>query len=398
MQEKVQFPILLLLVSFASVGAVLFTPALPAIQSFFSVTVGKAQLTITTYLIGYAFGQLPYGPIANRFGRKPALYFGISLSIVGSLLCAFSSLFHSFGLLIFARFITALGACVGLKVSFTRIIGDIYNQTEAPRKISSVLMAFAIMPGVAIAIGGFLTHLFGWQSCFYFLALFGALILWLSTHLPETAKVLDLDALQWSSMIKGYVAKLKNRRLIKSACIMGCGTATVYVFAAKAPFIGINLIGLSPDQFGLYNLIPPIGMLIGASLASRFAGRLPVMHLLLIGMVVAMIMTFTMLIPFLGGVVTVWTLFFPMVLIYTAESLVFANISSLGLSTAQNKSNASAVLDFINMASALIAVLLIEWIYPNSALLLPISFLLFFQPDVYFLVAAQENLHLRKLR
>lgn len=377
MQEKVPFPILLLLVSFASVGAVLFTPALPTIQSFFSITTGKAQLTITAYLVGYAFGQLPYGPIANRFGRKPALYFGISLSILGSLLCALSSPFHSFGLLIFARFITALGACVGLKVSFT-IIADVYNQTEATRKISSILIAFALMPGVAMAIGGFLTHLFGWQSCFYFFALFGALILWLLAYLPETAKILDPDGLQWSSVIKGYTAKLKNKRLIRSACIMGCGTATVYVYAAKAPFIGINLIGLSPDQFGLYNLIPPIGMLLGASLASGFAGRLPVIHLLLIGMVVSIIMTFTMLIPFLDGIVTVWTLFFPMVLIYTAESLVFANISSFGLSTAQNKSNASAVLNFINMVSALIAVLLVEWIYPDSALLLPISFLLFF--------------------
>jgi MFS family permease len=77
MPPKPQFLTLLLLVSFGSVGAVLFTPALPAIQQFFQVTVGQAQLTMTSYLLGYALGQLPYGPLANGIGRKKTLYIGI---------------------------------------------------------------------------------------------------------------------------------------------------------------------------------------------------------------------------------------------------------------------------------------------------------------------------------
>lgn len=377
MKTKLRFPIILLLVSFASVGAVLFTPALPAIQAFFKLTVGQAQFTITAYLIGYALGQLPYGPLANRFGRKPTLYIGLSISVIGSMLCALSSPFKSFGLLIFARFLQALGACVGLKVSFT-IIGDVFDQTEATRKISRVLIAFAIMPGVAIAIGGFLTSFINWESCFYFLALFGVFMLWVSSRLPETAKSLDPNALKLAAVVEGYAKKLKNKRLITSALIMGCGTATVYIFASKAPFIGINVIGLSPDLFGLYNLIPPIGMLLGSFLASRLAGHFPLIKLLFAGIVFSFAMTFSMLIPFLMGAVTAWSLFFPMFLIYITESLVFANISSYGLSTAQNKSNASAMLNFINMGSGLIAVLLTEWIYPDSALLLPISLLFFF--------------------
>ncbi|MBS0654115.1 MAG: MFS transporter, partial [Verrucomicrobia bacterium] len=154
--SKPQFIILLVLVSFASVGAVLFTPALPSIQEFFGISVGKAQLTVTAYLIGYAFAQLPYGPIANRYGRKPALYFGISLAIIGSLLCAFSAPAHSFGLLLFGRVIQALGASVGLKVSFT-MVGDAFDQTVATKTISRLLLSFAVMPSLAIAIGGWLT-------------------------------------------------------------------------------------------------------------------------------------------------------------------------------------------------------------------------------------------------
>jgi len=376
-KPKPQAIILLLLVSFASVGAVLFTPALPSISSFFHLSVGQAQLTITSYLIGYALGQLPYGPLANRFGRKITLYIGISLSIVGCLLCAVSSSFASFKLLVFARFLQALGASVGLKISFT-MIADVYSQTESTKMIARNLIAFAVMPGLAVAMGGWLTHLFGWESCFYFLALFGAFVLWLSTKLPETAQSLDRYALGVSSIIHGYTLKFKNQRLVISGFMLGCVSSVLYIFASKAPFIGISLVGLTPDVFGTYNLIPLSGMLLGGLLSGRLAGRFPLLGLLLTGIVASFIATFTMLIPFSIGMFNSVTLFFPMFLIYMAEALVFANISSFGLAHAQNKSNGSAVLNFINLSITVVAVVLSEFIYPELAILMPISFLIFF--------------------
>ncbi len=372
-----QFIILLLLVSFASVGAVLFTPALPSIRSFFDLSVGETQLTITSYLLGYALGQLPYGPLANRYGRKTTLYIGISLSIVGSLLCALSAPFESFGLLVSARFLQALGACVGLKISFT-MIADVYNQVDATKKISRIMMAFAIMPGMAVAIGGWMTALFNWESCFYFLAMFGVFILWLARRLPETAKSLDLHALQFFSLVRGYKETFKNKRLVTSGFMMGLGSAVIYVFATKAPFIGIDLIGLTPDVFGNYNLIPLIGMLLGALLAAKLAGRFSLLTLLLMGIVGSFVFSCIMLVPFVAGAVSVWSLFLPIVFIYLAESLVFANISAFGLSHATNKSNGSAILNFINLSTTVVAVLLLEFIYPESALLMPLSFIVFF--------------------
>lgn len=375
--DKPQFTLLLLLVSFASVGAVLFTPALPSITTFFGISVAEAQFTITAYLIGYAIGQLPYGPLANRYGRKITLYIGISLAILGSLLCALAAPLMSFGLLIFARVLQALGACVGLKISFT-MIADVYEQTEATKMISRILIAFAIMPGLAVALGGWITHLLNWQSCFYFLGLFGIVVLWLSTKLPETAASLDQHALKVSSILHGYAVKFKNKRLVTSALMMGCGTSVVYVFAAKAPFIGIDLIGMTTDAFGNYNLIPLLGMLFGALLSAKIAGRFSLLYLLLTGIVTALAMTLTMLIPFSMGKFNALSLFFPMFLIYIAQSLVFANISSFGLASAKNKSNGSAVLNFINLSTTVVALIVLEFIYPESAIVLPLSFVFFF--------------------
>lgn len=373
---KPQFLILLLLVSFGSVGAVLFTPALPAIQQFFHVSVGKAQLTMTSYLVGYALGQLPYGPLANGIGRKKTLYIGIVLSILGSLLCAFSALTVSFGTLIFARFLQALGATVGLKMSYT-MVADTHEPADATRAISRFSLAFAVVPGFGIAIGGFLTEWFNWESCFYFLALFGAYMLYLCTRLPETAKMIDRGHLKLSAVIEGYLLKFKNRQLILCAFMMGCGGAIIYIFASKAPFIGINIIGLDVDTFGTYNLIPPLGMIIGSFFAAALIGRLPVMKLIISAIAATLLATMTMLIPFAISGPTNLSLFLPMVLIYIFQCVAFVNVASYGLSTAKNKSNASAIFNFLNISTIVIAVLLSEFIFPESALALPLFFLLF---------------------
>jgi MFS family permease len=374
--KKPQFLILLLLVSFGSVGAVLFTPALPAIQQFFQVSVGQSQMTMTSYLVGYALGQLPYGPLANAYGRKKALYFGLWLSIIGSLLCAFSAFFGSFSLLIFARFIQALGATVGLKISYT-MVADTYEQADATRMISRFVLAFAIMPGIGIAIGGLLTEWINWESCFYFLALFGIVMLYVSRKLPETAKSIDRGHLKLLAVVEGYKSTLSNSILVICSFMMGCGGAVIYIFGTKAPFVGINLVGLSPGKFGIYNLIPPIGLIIGSFLASALIGRFAVMQIIKWTTLGSMLALMTMLFPFAISGPTAMSLFLPMALIYISQGIGYANISSYGLSTAKNKSNASAVFNFLNIGTIVVSVLLSEFIFPESALAMPIFFLFF---------------------
>ncbi len=373
----VPFFILFLLVSFGSVSAVLFTPALPTIQAFFKVSAGEAQLAVTSYLAGYALGQLPYGPLANGIGRKKTLYVGISLAILGSLFCALSSFVGSFWVLVLARFIQALGACVGLKMSFT-IVLDVYDSLTATRMISKFLAAFAIMPGVAIAIGGSLVQWMNWESCFYFLALFGAVMLVFVSRLPETAPSIDIRSLDFLSILEGYRLKLKNKRLLLSGILVGCGTAVIYVFAARAPFIGINLIGMRPDTFGFFNFIPSLGMLIGSFLSTWLVKRYSPFPLLRAGIWICFVLALGMLGLFIFFGPSIWSLFFPIALMYAADALVFTTGSSLGLTSAKNKSNASAIFNFLNIGMALVGVLVSEWVYPEVAVVLPIAAIVLF--------------------
>ena len=155
---------LLLLIAFASVTGLLFTPALPELGSYFGISENKAQWTISIFLVGYCLGQLPYGPLANRFGRKKTIFIGVILAFLGSFMAYLAPNFWVFCI---ARFIQALGSAVGLKISFT-MISDEFTGKEATKAIALLSLAFGVMPGVAIATGGFITSFAGWKGSILF--------------------------------------------------------------------------------------------------------------------------------------------------------------------------------------------------------------------------------------
>ncbi len=373
--KEPQLLILLLLASFASVSAVLYSPALPEMARELGLPAMKVQLTMTIFAIGYAVGNLPYGPISNRFGRKPAIYMGISVAIVGCLLILLGGALHLFWLIMCGRFLEALGSCVGLKIAFT-MIGDVYSQTAATKKLSYLTLAFAIVPGLAVAFGGLLTDQFGWMSCFYVLTVYSVILLILSTRLPETAEFKDLTALNLSKIRIGFLEQLKSRTLVTCALIMGGASSFVYLFASEAPFIGIEEIGLQAKEYGLLNFIPSLGMLVGAVFTHQLAGKKEIPTILTLGIGIAIAASFIMFTLFLIGKVNTWTLFVPIPFMYLGLSLVFSNSSGYAMSVAKNKSNASAVLNFINMTIAFFSLLVIEILPIYHITVLPLLFLL----------------------
>lgn len=373
MKNKPSLLILFLLVSFGSVSAVLFTPALPEIAKQLNLSQGAAEMTITLFLVGYAFGLLPYGPLSDRFGRKPPTYLGISLAILGCLLVLLVEKFPYFPLLLTGRLLTALGSCVGLKIAFT-MVGDSYEHQKATRAISYLMLSFAIAPAIAIGIGGLLTSHFGWESCFYFQTAYSVFILILMFFLPETCQKKDPHALKIKTIAEGYFRKIKNKKLITCALMMGSGASVIYLFAAEAPFIGIERIGLSPGRYGAWNLVPSIGLVLGALLANTLSKRQGPIPSILLGTASCIAFTALMLGLFLVDLINPWTLFLPMLLIYVGESLVYANASSLILSHAKNKSYASAVMGFLCMGSCIVTLGLAGLLPAHKPTFMPLIF------------------------
>jgi MFS transporter, DHA1 family, multidrug resistance protein len=371
--HKPSFFTLLLMISFASVNAVLFTPALPSIATFFGVTAETAGATMTWFLIGYTLGQLIYGPLANRFGRKPALYAGISLQIISSLLCVLAGWVAWYPLLILGRFLLALGSGVGLKMTYT-LVNECYAPKQASQKMSYLMLAFAITPSLSVALGGWLTTNDGWMSCFYALAAYGFMLLLLVSRLPETKTELDSHALELKHMVQGYRLPFTNFKLLLGGLLMGCCTAFVYVFAAVAPFIAITLANMSSSDYGLANLLPPLGLVIGSLVSARLATIYSLSSIIRAGILIAGGGVLIMMAAMVGNMGPLVSLFLPMIIIYFGLCFIMANASILAMSQVSDKAHGSAVMNFINMGFATVAVLSVG-LFAMQSILLPSLFL-----------------------
>lgn len=363
---------LLLMISFASVNAVIYTPALPEISDFFKISANTAQLTVIWYLIAYAGGQLFYGPLANRFGRKPALYMGIVLAMLSSLICVVSYHLNSFHLLLLGRALLGLGSGVGLKVAFT-LTNEVYPAEVAAKKISYLILAFAITPALGIATGGILTTHFGWASCFYASFAYATLLFILCTRLPETLEKPEVNALKLNRIFSDYKESFTSKRLIAGGLLMGALTCFVYLFAALVPFIAIDQLGLSSDEYGFANLIPPVGMILGSLTTLQLLKIFSMQEIIKIGISINMFGILLMALAIYMAFPVVLAIFVPMIIVYLGAAMVMPNASTLAMQSVTDKSHGSAVMNFINMGITTLLVLSAGY-WHITPMLLPMAY------------------------
>lgn len=367
---------LIVLISYGSIGAALFTPAIPAVMDRFGIDASKAQLTIMIYLVGYSLGQLIYSPLAKAFGRKSALYSGIVVSLIGTVLCATSGPVDSFSLLVTARLISALGASVGLSLTFL-IISDYFYEKHARKVTAYTMLAFAVIPGVAIALGGFFVAYLGWESCFYFLILYALFTLFLVYRLEETSLEKEKDATKVQKIFAAYKRDFKNKILVLYSIMIGLTTAIIYVFAATVPVIVIKMMGVSPDTFGLMNLIPAAGYFIGNFAAARLSNHFKIKTVLKSGIVLMGIGVVILAILLYFGFGRPLTLFFPMFIVYFGVPLFYSNAAVLATFRVPDKPNASSIMSFLNIGGAVMGLIVIELLHGNPIYTMPSVFLLF---------------------
>ncbi len=365
---------LTLLSAFGAMGAILMTPALPSIAHYFNISMGLAQLTVTSFLLGCAIGQLIYGPIANRLGRKPAFYIGILIATLGSLFSILSSPVESFFLLIVGRLLEALGSSVGLVVCIT-LINDFYFPKEARHVTGLMIVAFAIIPGIAIAVGGILTQYIGWQGCFYFLFLYGLALIFPAVKMPETLSQPDVHALHYQKIFKNYAAIFKNTKLIGFSACSGFSSACIYVFGAEGPFIGIHLLNVLPATYGLLGLIPFLGTLIGCLINIRL-GLIKPMTMLKAAFFIELTASLIMLFCFIFHIINLVTLLAPMALLCLGHAILTSTAMSLAMNHAEDKANGSAVVSFIALSMPVLMTFLLGILHVGAAWILPLIFII----------------------
>lgn len=351
--ESLRIAVLLTaVVAFGPISTDLYLPSLPGIAQHFGTDAAAAQATLSVFLFGFAAGQILYGPLSDRFGRRPILVAGIALYLAASMACAIA---ESIQALIFSRLFQALGACSGVVLA-RAIVRDLYAPERAGTVLAYMGSAMAVAPMIGPVIGGQLEIAFGWRANFVALMGFAAVIL-LSVIgiLDETNKRLDEDALRPRRIIGNFVEMLSSARffgclLAASFCYSG-----LFAFISASSFVLIDVVQLSPDQFGFCFAAVVFGYMLGAISAGRLIQRLGLDKVMLLGgILTACGGPIMLLLAFLAQTeIGVLELVLPMAVYAGGVGLVMPTTTAAAIGPYPEKAGAaSSVLGFIQMCLA----------------------------------------------
>ncbi|HET7884013.1 MAG TPA: multidrug effflux MFS transporter [Acetobacteraceae bacterium] len=262
------FALIVAITACGTLGMHLIIPALPDTARTLGVSAGTIQLTITLYLIGLAIGQLLYGPISDRFGRRPVLIAGLSLFTLAGI--ATTAAPNAWTLVI-ARVLQSFGACAGLVLG-RAIVRDSATADRAAAQLAMLTLVMSAAPAIAPVLGGYATAWWGWRAAFALLAIVGGVTLALTALLlPETNA---LQASARASMLLGSLRLFRSRAFCGFVLGGACTTTSFYAFMAASPFILVNLLHQPAERVGLYYLLLMAGVAAGSLSANRLAGRI----------------------------------------------------------------------------------------------------------------------------
>lgn len=247
----------------------MYLSSMPDIARSLSATPAQVQFTISAYLIGLAFGQIVYGPVSDRFGRKPVLLGALAIYSLAGLACALAA---SIDLLVAARVFQALGAS-GLLVITRAVVRDLYTGARAGRELSLIASVMALGPVLAPAFGGVLQELFGWRSVFLALLAIGLIgMTVVSLLLPETLRQ-RASEFSLMSMLRSFGVLLRHPAYLAYLGLATFSYAGLIVWITSAAFVLQDLYGLTPFRFGVVFAMGALGYMSGATFAARMVTR-----------------------------------------------------------------------------------------------------------------------------
>ncbi len=255
------FSLLLLLsalIAFAPLSIDMYLPGLPTIAAEFGAPTAAAQFTLSSFFIGLALGQAFYGPLADRYGRKPPLYAGLTLYIIASIGCVLAP---DLGTLTLLRFVQAVGGCAGIVIA-RAIVRDCWDAHTAARVFSLLMLIMGLAPILAPLLGGWILWLAGWRTIFVLLALFG-LGCWIAVWrlLRETRPADTIASASIGHALRIYRDLLGDRRFTGYVLAGGLAHAGMFAYITGSPHVFIEVYGVPAQQFGWLFGLNAVGLI-----------------------------------------------------------------------------------------------------------------------------------------
>ncbi|MBB6244927.1 Bcr/CflA family multidrug efflux MFS transporter [Rhodanobacter sp. MP1X3] len=262
--------ILSTLMAFASISTDLYLPAMPVMREALHADKGAIELTISGYLIGFSFGQLVWGPVSDRYGRRWPVAIGLVLFVICSAGCAMST---SVAMMISWRALQAVGACASVVLA-RAMVRDLYEGYRAAQMMSTLMMVMAIAPLLGPSLGGEILHWFSWHAIFWTLVGVGLTTLAALFVLPETLPPNRRNPEPLKRAFRRYGELLRHRRLLGYAGTGGFFYGGTFAYIAGSPFAYISYHHVQPRFYGLLFGVGVVGVmvsnLINAKLVKRF--------------------------------------------------------------------------------------------------------------------------------
>ena len=341
-----------------------YLPSFPALARAFATDVEHVQLSLASYFAGLAIGQLVYGPMADRFGRRKPLLLGVALFSLASLACALAP---SLEWLIAARFVQALGGCAGMVVS-RAVVRDLCDPISSAKVFSQLMLVMGLAPILAPLAGGLLLSSLGWPSIFICLTLFSlACLVAVAIWLPETLAH-DAPLAPLRGALGEYKRLFADLPFMGYALTGGCAIAGMFAYIAGSPFIFIELYGIPAEHYGWLFGSNALGFVLVAQLNAWLVARQGPAYWLgktvwfYLGCGVALLLVA------LSKPTALWPLLIPLFGCIASLGILLPNASACAMAgQGQHAGSASALLGSVQFVIAASAAALVGVLHDGSA-------------------------------
>ena len=354
--RRTPWRLLALLIAMAGMSSLslnILVPAMPGLATKLAADPARVQLTVSLYLMGLAAAQLVFGPLSDRFGRRPVVLAGLALATIASTAAIFAA---SIASLVIARVAQSLGASTGQTIG-RAIIRDLYDRQHAASMIGLVTSVVVLMPMVAPLIGGILDTLFGWEAIFAFTAVLSfAICAWALLDLPETRN-LSLAPNSERHFRADLAALAASPRFFGYALCAGLGSAPFFSFLGAAPHVVVSMLGRTSAEYGLWFFVPSIGFMAGNFAVSRLTTRFGIDALIRWGIALTIagcLLNVSVYVALPGW--EMFTIFLPQIVIGFGNGLLLpTSIAGAVSIRPQVAGTASGVTGFVQMGIAAVA-------------------------------------------
>ncbi len=356
-------PLLIAITALPAVTINIYLPSMPGLVAHFRTDTATIQHTLSLYLLGLAIGGLAFGPLSDRFGRRPMLLAGMAVYALGSLLCAMAP---GIGTFLLGRLLQALGGAAGTVIG-RAMVGDVYGETRVASILGYTVMVTTVATAVAPIIGGTLDGLFSWRGPFLFLGCLGALVLVAAlTRAQETA---TLTARRSGSFWTGYAQVLRHRRFWRFVLLSSLMNASYFVFIAGSPIIVIELWRYSLTSFGAWWLVVSLSYFLGSFLAGRFSQRVGTEGMLRIGLPITLLGAGLLIVLLAIGPHHPLAIFLPIGIIFIGSGAIQPSIVAAAINAAPAQMGAaSGLLGCIQILAGILAISLLGQFPSNEPL------------------------------